>query len=594
MSAPITVVGLGPAGLDRIPLRIRRLLESDDADVVVRTTRHPAAAELAHTRPVESCDDLYETAATFDAVYGAITARVLERAGNGPVIYAVPGSAVVGERSVAALLTAAAAAGHEVVIEPGESFLDLVWLRTGCDPIATGAQILDGRELPDPLQLHIPTVITQVDRPEVLADVVVELGRVLPDSTEIVVLDALGSPEETVLTTTLDAVGRFAADARTTLFVDPPPNGWVGLVATNRLLRELCPWDQQQTHHSLLKHLIEETYETVEAIERLPDDAPDGDADFGAYAELEEELGDLLLQIVFHATLAEEPGAFGVEEVAEGIRRKLVSRHPHVFGDAAAADAAAVNRNWEAMKTHEKQRSSALDDIPLGMPALARADKLQRRAAALGFDWPSVAPVLAKLREEIEEVELAMRTGEATTVEHEVGDVLFSVVNLARHTGVEAEVAFRRANRRFEDRFRAVERLAASRGHDIGRLGLDELDALWDDVKQAQTRLAVYGSLAPGTANHHMLAGLDGAWSEARVHGIVHNAEWEAAGGYPAFEYDPAGPLSDVLVFEAADLPLHRPRLDAFEATAGYEPLVIDAVDADGRHYAVTIYVGPS
>ncbi len=444
--------------------------------VIVRTLHHPAAAELAAQRPVTSCDDIYEEAGDFDMVYDAIATRVIEAARDEPVVYAVPGSAVVGERTVAMIRSEMPA-----VVLVGESFLDLVWVETGCDPIARGAQVLDGRSLPDPLQLHLPTVITQIDRPEVLADVTIALGRTLPDTTEVTMLDRLGDDDARVVTMPLRGMASFDAGPRTSLFLDPPPNGWYGLVTTNRLLRTECPWDRTQTHHSLLRHLIEETYETVEAVSRLGEEAPGGDPDFVAYAAVEEELGDLLLQVVFHATLAEEPGAFGVEEVAESIRRKLVHRHPHVFGDVVAEDADAVRANWEQLKAGEKERASLMDDVPQALPALARADKLQRRAASAGFDWTRPEPVLAKLREEVGE--LARDVADGIDAVHELGDVLFSAVNLARHLHIDAEVAFRRANDRFEQRFRTVEQLAHESGTALGDMSLEEIDDLWEIAK---------------------------------------------------------------------------------------------------------------
>ena len=476
------MVGLGPGGLERLAGEPRDLVLDPARRVVLRTIEHPAAAQLAARRQVEACDDLYESAVGFDEVYAAIADRVLARAATGPVTYAVPGSAAVGERAVPLIRAAAAADGVGLEIHPGESFLDLVWVRTGCDPIADGVQVLDGRALPDPLQLHLPTVVTQVDRAEVLADVAVALGRTLGGDTPVIVLDRLGGDDEAVVTTTLRDLPRYPSGPRTSLYLAPPPNGWFGLVTTNRRLRRECPWDREQTHHSLLPHLIEETYETVEAISRLGDDAPGGEPDFGAYAEVEEELGDLLLQVVFHATLAEEPGAFGVEEVAEAIRRKLVLRHPHVFGDVQADDASTVKANWEQIKAGEKGRVSLMDDVPQAMPALSRADKLQRRAASVGFDWTEAGPVLEKLREEVEE--LAADLDHQERAAHELGDVLFSVVNLARHLGLDPEIAFRRANDRFADRFREVERLAEASGTALGDLSLDELDALWERAKR--------------------------------------------------------------------------------------------------------------
>ncbi len=475
---PVTVVGLGPAGLDRVSPPVMSALLDPGVTVVVRTLHHPACAELAEVRAVVSCDDLYDSALGFDEVYRSIASRVLAAA---PVVYAVPGSAVVGERSVGMIRQAASAAGTAVTIHPGESFLDLVWERTGCDPIADGVQVVDGRALPDPLQLHLPTVVTQVDRPEVLGDVVVALGHTLPHDVTVTVLDALGSPDETVVQLPLHEVMRFPAGARTSLYVDPPPNGWFGLVATNRRLRSECPWDRAQTHHSLVRHLIEETYETVDVIETLPPGAPGdvGDGAYGEYAALEEELGDLLLQVVFHATLAEETGAFGVEEVAESIRRKLVHRHPHVFGDVAADDAETVVSNWERIKSDEKDRSSLMDDVPHALPALARADKLQRRAASAGFDWDSAAPVLAKLVEEVEELSRALDDPQGRS--DELGDVIFSAVNLARHLDVDPEAALRGANARFAHRFRLVESHADRPLHEMT---LAELDTLWERAKQ--------------------------------------------------------------------------------------------------------------
>jgi tetrapyrrole methylase family protein/MazG family protein len=481
----LIIIGLGPAGLDRLATAAAAALADPGVDIIVRTLHHPAAAQLAQQRNISSCDDLYEEAEGFDELYVAIADRVFESARRGPVVYAVPGSAVVGERAVRTLRIRAEAEEVSVTLHPGESFLDLAWVRTGCDPISDSVQILDGRALPDPLQLHVPTLVTQVDRPEVLADVVVALGRTLPDDTPVTFLDRLGDPDEIVETKALRDLHRCAPGPRTSLYLDPPLNGWFGLVATNRHLRVECPWDRKQTHHSLLRHLIEETYETVEAISVLPEEAPGGEPDFGAYAEVEEELGDLLLQVVFHATLAEEPGAFSVEEVAEGIRRKLVHRHPHVFGDVEAEDAETVKANWELLKADEKARDSLMDDVPQALPALARADKLQRRAASAGFDWESLTPVMAKLREEVDELDAEIHDHAA--VVHELGDVLFSVVNLARHLDIDAEMAFRRANDRFEARFRIVEDLVAASGRTLGAVSLEELDGYWDQAKALAT-----------------------------------------------------------------------------------------------------------
>jgi tetrapyrrole methylase family protein/MazG family protein len=338
--------------------------------------------------------------------------------------------------------------------------------------------------MPDPLPLHLPTVVTQVDRPEVLAGVAADLSLVLPDDLVITMLDRLGDDDERVESVALSELKESEAGPRLSLFLDPPAVGWHGLVTTNRRLRLACPWDREQTHHSLLRHLVEETYETVEAITNLPADDADGGVDYGAYAELEEELGDLLLQVIFHATLAAEVGAFDVEQVAETMRRKLVYRHPHVFGDVEVADSGEVKANWEKLKAVEKDRDSLMDDIPASLPALARADKMQRRAASTGFDWREVAPVIDKLREEVAELEADL--GDPIRRTHELGDVLFTVVNLARHLDIDPEMALRQSADSFSARFRAVEHLAAAGTTPLPELSLDELDRLWQRVKAAE------------------------------------------------------------------------------------------------------------
>ena len=410
VSSPnLLIVGLGPAGLDRIPAATLALLEDPERRVIVRTLHHPACDELAERRTITSCDDLYEAADSFDQVYAAITARVLEETERGATAYCVPGSAVVGERSVTALRAELVARGGECALLPGESFLDLAYAAAGVDPIADGVKVVDGRALPDPLIFDAPIMITQVDRSEVIADVAVQLGRVLDDDAPVLVLDRLGDEDEEVRSLPLSELTQFPCGPRTTLYLNPGPHGWFGLVTTNRILRQECPWDRKQTHHSLLSHLIEEAYETVTTIRSLAPEAPRGDPDFGIYAEVEEELGDLLLQVVFHATLAREAGAFDVEEVAEITRRKLVNRHPHVFGDVVAEDAATVITNWESIKSEEKARQSLMDDIPAAMPAITRADKMQRRARSAGFDWPDATPVFANIREELDEL-LAVAT----------------------------------------------------------------------------------------------------------------------------------------------------------------------------------------
>ncbi|MEQ1859830.1 MAG: nucleoside triphosphate pyrophosphohydrolase [Chthoniobacteraceae bacterium] len=233
-----------------------------------------------------------------------------------------------------------------------------------------------------------------------------------------------------------------------------------------------CPWDHEQTHASLRAGLIEEAYEVVDAI------------DSGDDANLREELGDLLLQAVFHAQIAEDEGRFDLDAVAHEHCEKLIRRHPHVFGDHVAEDSADVLRRWDDIKRAEKGAvlESLLDGVSTGMPALLHAEKIQKKAAKVGFDWPDVAPVYEKVREELLETEQAPPAER----EEELGDLLFAVVNLARKLGIDAETALHGATRKFSARFRGIEALARARNLSLETLTLAELDALWDEVKAAK------------------------------------------------------------------------------------------------------------
>ncbi len=249
---------------------------------------------------------------------------------------------------------------------------------------------------------------------------------------------------------------------------------WPDLVEVMARLRTTCPWDREQTHESLVPYLIEEAYEVADAIE----DHSDGD--------LCEELGDLLLQIVFHAQLATERGKFSIADVVDGLSNKMIRRHPHVFGDAAVANVAEVWQNWEQLKALEPsaaKRTSRLDGIPRGLGGLQRGQKMQDKAARVGFDWPHIDGVRAKLAEEVAELEEARRDGDTRAIREELGDVLFTVVNFARALGVDAEGAMRDANDKFFRRFTFMERRADVEGRKLGDYSPGELEELWQLAK---------------------------------------------------------------------------------------------------------------
>lgn len=241
-----------------------------------------------------------------------------------------------------------------------------------------------------------------------------------------------------------------------------------------------CPWDREQTFATILPYTLEEAYEVADAIDQQDMTA------------LRAELGDLLFQVVFHARMAEETGVFDFNDVVAGISDKLTRRHPHVFGDVKITDSEAQTLAWEQYKQAERQEKAAegqrpasiLDDVPRALPGLLRAVKLQRRAARVGFDWPDLGPVLAKIEEELQEIREELASGaDHARMTHEIGDLLFACANLARHAGVDPEVAMRGINERFEWRFRRIEALLRAQGRSVEQSSLEEMDTLWNQAK---------------------------------------------------------------------------------------------------------------
>ena len=301
----------------------------------------------------------------------------------------------------------------------------------------------------------------------------------------VVILQRLGTPEQHVVNTTWADLDRTVeADHLTCVYIprlgSPVGGSLVRFHQLARTLREQCPWDQEQTHSSLIKYLLEETYEVVDALQALDADEPSTDS------ALIEELGDLLYQIEFHATIAEQQGRFTMTDVVDGIHDKLVRRHPHVFGSVTADDAETVVANWDAIKHDEKGRASVFDGVAMSQPSLSYAYHVQRNAAKVGFDWPDVGGALPKIAEEARELADVVTAGDRDRIDDELGDLLFAVVNVARHLGVEPEAALRVATHKFRRRFEAVELLAADRGVVMRDADLAALDELWDEVKRAE------------------------------------------------------------------------------------------------------------
>ncbi len=249
---------------------------------------------------------------------------------------------------------------------------------------------------------------------------------------------------------------------------------FIKLVEIMRTLRspQGCPWDREQTHESLRPYLMEETYEVLDSI------------DGGRYGELKTELGDLLLHIIFHSQLAAESGSFTIAEVLQGINDKLIRRHPHVFGDGQLENSTQVHQQWERLKLKEKERPQLLEGVPLHQPALNRAFRVQEKAAGVGFDWPDTAPVWEKIQEELRELRVEIDSGRKDRVEHELGDLLFSIVNLSRKLQVNPEDALRRSIASFTRRFNFIESRLAEMGKGLHDTDLAEMDGLWNEAKQ--------------------------------------------------------------------------------------------------------------
>jgi len=365
---------------------------------------------------------------------------------------------------------------------PALSYLDLAWATLGVDPLAAGVRLVDGRRFAvSAAGERGPLLVAQCDSPSVLSDIKLSVND--GPAEPVVVLQRLGLPDEAVFPVAWDDLDRsFTPDHLTTLWIPelavPVGASLVRFHELVRTLREQCPWDREQTHHTLTKHLLEEAYEVLEAIEAHDPDDPATDD------HLAEELGDLLFQVEFHAVIAEQDGRFTMADVADGMHDKLVRRHPHVFGTVAADTADQVLANWEQIKKTEKGHASVMDGVAGNLPALLYAAKVQKKAAGVGFDWDDVHGALPKISEELHE--LAAVLDDPDAARDELGDLLFAVTNVARHAGVDPEAALRAATAKFRRRFQVVENLATERGVDLATAGLPVLDALWDEAKAAE------------------------------------------------------------------------------------------------------------
>lgn len=481
----ITVVGLGAGDLDQLPFGIYRTLKAAK-QLYLRTKEHPVVAELvAEGISIASFDEVYEQHDAFSDVYTAIVEQLFARVTEaGSLVYAVPGHPLVAERTVQLLLAEGPKRGVKIEIGGGQSFIDPLFARLHIDPIE-GFALLDGTALAaHQVSPGLHTIIAQVYDAFVASDVKLTLMEVLPDDYEVTVGTAVGvAGQEIIETVPLYELDRLDHFGNLSLVYVPPAKDEKVSYRQFSYLKEIvailrspdgCPWDREQTHQSIRKNLIEETYEVLETID---DDDPDA---------MCEELGDLLMQIMLHSQMAAEDGYFSVDDVVATLNEKLVRRHPHVFGDKSANDSEEALANWQEIKAQEKAAKgidvavqSQLSGIPRDLPALMYAYKLQKKAAQVGFDWDDIADVYKKVEEEYRELQEASEEERAG----ELGDLLFAVVNLARFLGLDPEEALALTNNKFKKRFSYIEGKLQEAGRTFEQTDLQEMDKWWEEAK---------------------------------------------------------------------------------------------------------------
>jgi len=477
----IIIIGLGPGDPDLLTRRAWDIINSA-GEIYLRTSDHPTVEGFPPNLKVHSFDSFYQEEESFEIVYQRITAEIInisqQKSG---VIYAVPGDPFVAEATTPMILSKARELELEVEIIPGVSFLEPAFSAVEIDPLPQ-ITILDALELQDthypPFPPDTPALIAQVHSTEAASNLKLTLMAVYPDDHPILLIHDAGTENELIEKIPLFELDRSRMiKNRSSVFLPPLGKG-SSLESFQEIIAHLrapdgCPWDREQDHQSLRQNLLEETYEVLEAI-----DAEDSNA-------MQEEFGDLLLQIILHAQIASEDGEFTMSDVIQGIYLKIIKRHPHVFEDLSLSQAGDVIKNWEKIKAQERkingeESKNLLDGVPTTMPALTQAQTYQKRAARVGFDWKDIQGVIEKIPEEIRELQVARESKEQAA---ELGDLLFSVVNVARWLEIDAESTLRGANRRFKERFSYLEKEARAIGRELSEMGLDELDNLWERSK---------------------------------------------------------------------------------------------------------------
>ncbi|WCH47911.1 MULTISPECIES: nucleoside triphosphate pyrophosphohydrolase [Lysinibacillus] len=481
----LTIIGLGAGDFDQLQMGVYRKLKAAKK-LYVRTIDHPVLEELAAEGvKFESFDKVYEKHDAFQPVYAEIANALIEAAAVEDIMYAVPGHPLVAEQTVQLLIAAADEGKIKLVIEGGQSFLDPIFGALKIDPIE-GFQLLDGTGFSmHDINMRQHILIAQVYDTFSASEVKLTLMEKYDDEYPVTVVTAAGSAQEQIVTVPLYELDQSVeVNNLTTVYVPPVKSqeealkDWTTFRQIIATLRgpNGCPWDQKQTHESLKKYLLEEAHEYLAAI--------DAEDDFAMI----EELGDVLLQVFLHAQIGEDEGYFTLEDVLASISEKMIRRHPHVFGDVAVEDADDVVANWEAIKAEEKGTSDKplLDEEYRASSALQTAFNYQKRAAKVGFDWPDVDGAWDKFDEEWQEFRQEVTKGSNASRLDEFGDVLFTLVNLARFYKLSPEEAMLHANEKFARRFGYVEEQVKISGKSFSDFTLEQLDAFWNEAKRLE------------------------------------------------------------------------------------------------------------
>ncbi|WP_238900298.1 nucleoside triphosphate pyrophosphohydrolase [Clostridium sp. YIM B02500] len=479
----IKIVGLGPGSKDALTIGTINELEASK-HIFLRTEKHPTVDYLKEKNIVfDTYDNIYDSIDNFDEVYLNIAKDIINKHKNmTDLIYAVPGHPLVAEKSVFNLIELCKENGIEYKVIPAVSFIDAMIESLKIDPIE-GLKVIDSFDISNQiLDKRIGTIVTQVYNQLIASEVKLRLLECYNDETEIYYVRAAGiEGQESIRKIPLFELDmQEDIDYLTSIYIPKDLknkkdfNDFLDIIEVLRG-EDGCPWDREQTHKSLKKALIEESYEVIDAIDQDDDNS------------LIEELGDVLLQVVFHASIGKEDGYFDIGDVIEGICNKMISRHPHVFKDADGLNSSEdVLMKWDELKKKEKGYNSVGDEmkgITKGLPALLRAHKIQEKASKVGFDFENIDFAVSKVKEELKEVIDVYNTENVEKIEEEVGDLIFSCVNIARFLKVDEEIALNYTIDKFMKRFQYIERAAKDKNIELTSMTLDEMNELWEISK---------------------------------------------------------------------------------------------------------------